>query len=157
MQTSALLLAKANRCMFLPFAGNDTFLVVASALKVLHISIDGSIFANLAPGFTFYLAVDYDYKYTNHTGTIIQRIINTFSPCAIRKNYIYFSEFLITAIIWRVTFNGSSPEIVHRSSSKSIGKLMSYVQVQRSGISTIAYYSGKLVSPSSCKLFSQHI
>ena len=66
--------------MFLPFAGNDTFLVVASALQVLHISIDGSVFGNLAPGYTFYLAVDYDYRYTNHAGTIIHRIMNTYFP-----------------------------------------------------------------------------
>ena len=156
MQTSVLLLARVYRCIFLPFVGNDTFLVVASALQVLHISIDGSTFANLAPpvGLTFYLAVDYDYGYTNHTGTTIHRIMNTFSLCVIRQNYIYFSEFLFTAIIWRVTFNGSSPEIVHSSSSKSIGKLTSYVQVQRSRVLITAYYSGKLVSPSSRKLFS---
>lgn len=56
---------------FLPFVGNGTnatFLVVASALQLLHISLDGSTFGNLAPPllFAFYLAVDYDYRYYNY-------------------------------------------------------------------------------------------
>jgi hypothetical protein len=39
-------------------------LVVASALQLLHLSIDGSMFGNIAPPllFAFYLAVDYDYR-----------------------------------------------------------------------------------------------
>ena len=47
------------------FAGNGTFLVVAGALQLLQIGIDGSTFGNLAPPgtFTFYVSVDYDYRY----------------------------------------------------------------------------------------------
>ena len=50
--------------MFLPFTGNETFLVVTNALSVVHFGVDGSTFGNLVPvTFAFYLAIDYDYRY----------------------------------------------------------------------------------------------